>query len=132
MSFLAEALWRLYEAGDDAVITLDPDTGREKLKDWGFFAQGLWGFAPGWVAGLRFEYADASGGLESKATDPTRDRRYRFSPNITWYPTEYSKVRLQYNRDWAQHLRDTEDDGSADTVWLQFEFALGSHFAHTF
>jgi outer membrane receptor protein involved in Fe transport len=111
---------RKYEALDSG----DPD--RNNLHDWGFYTQALWGFRPGWVAGLRLEHADASGG--DTAADPFRDSRWRVSPNLTWHPTEFSKVRLQYNRDWAEHLTDK----SADTVWLQLEYSLGSHFAHTF
>lgn len=114
-----EALQRRYEAGDPDAPT------REILKDRGMFTQVLLGFTPGWVAGLRWEYAKAEG---NTGTDPLRDTRKRLSPNLTWYPSEYSKVRLQYNRDWTEHLADK----TADTLWLQVEFSLGSHMAHTF
>lgn len=89
------------------------------------FSQALWGFKPGWVAGLRWEYATADG---DTATDPLRDTRKRLSPNLTWYPTEFSKLRLQYNRDRAEHLADK----TADSIWLQVEFNLGAHMAHVF
>ena len=119
VSWHTEVLWRRYEAGDLGIAD------RETLRDWGMFTQGLWGFKPGWVAGLRWEYATADG---DTATDPLRDTRKRLSPNLTWYPTEYSKLRLQYSRDWTEHLV----DGSADTLWLQVEFGIGSHAAHVF
>lgn len=112
----SEFLQRRYEAGDVA---------REVLKDQGYFTQLLWGFKPGWVAGLRWEDAKADG---NTSTDTLRDNRQRLSPNLTWYTSEYSKVRLQYNRDWAEHL----PNKTADSVWLQVEFSLGSHMAHTF
>jgi len=114
-----EALQRRYEAGAPG------DSTREILKDRGMFTQVLWGFTPGWIAGLRWETASAEGDTRS---DPLRDTRKRLSPNLTWYPSEYSKVRLQYNRDWTEHLADK----TADTLWLQVEFSLGSHMAHTF
>ena len=114
-----EILKRRYEAGDVG------NPSRETLRDWGMFTQALWGFKPGWVAGLRAEYATADG---DTANDPLRDTRKRLSPNLTWYPSEYSKVRLQYNRDWAEHL----PGKTADSVWLQYEFNLGSHAAHQF
>lgn len=119
VSWHSEVLKRRYEAGDPG------DPGRETLKDWGLFTQALWGFKPGWVAGLRWEYATADG---DTAADPLRDTRKRLSPNLTWYPTEYSKLRLQYNRDWTQHL----PGKTADSLWLQLEFNLGSHAAHVF
>lgn len=114
-----EILKRRYEAGDPG------DSTRETLNDWGVFTQASWGFKHDWVAGLRWEYATADGNTSS---DPLRDTRKRLSPNLTWYMSEYSKVRLQYNRDWAEHLTDK----TADSLWLQFEFSLGSHKAHTF
>jgi len=114
-----EALMRRYEAGDSG------DANHETLKDWGMFSQLLWGFKPGWVAGLRWEYAAADGNTSS---DPLRDTRKRLSPNLTWYLSEYSKIRLQYNRDSAEHLAGR----TADSLWLQFEFSIGSHSAHTF
>ncbi len=119
VSWHSEVLARRYEAGDPG------DPSRETLKDWGLFTQALWGFKPGWVAGLRAEYASGEG---DTSADPWRDTRKRLSPNLTWYPSEYSKVRLQYNRDWADHL----PDEIADSLWLQFEFNLGSHAAHMF
>lgn len=114
-----EVLKRRYEAGDPG------DATRETLKDWGMFTQALWGFTPGWVAGLRYEYVTADGNTGS---DPLRDTRKRLSPNLTWYLSEYSKLRLQYNRDSTEHLAEK----TADSLWLQFEFSLGSHMAHTF
>lgn len=115
----SELLKRRYEAGD---VT---DPGHENLNDQGWFSQLLWGYTPNWVAGLRLERAYAEGDTSS---DPLRDTRKRLSPNLTWHITEYSKLRLQYNRDWAQHL----NEDSADSLWLQFEFNMGRHMAHTF
>ena len=119
VSWHTEVLKRRYEAGDPG------EPSRETLKDWGMFSQALWGFKPGWVVGLRGEYASADG---DTSTDPLRDTRKRLSPNLTWYPSEYAKVRLQYNRDWTEHL----SGDTADSLWLQVEFNLGSHAAHVF
>jgi len=114
-----EVLQRRYEAGDSG------SPSSEILKDSGLFTQVSWGFKPRWVAGLRLDYATASGNTR---TDPQRDTRKRLSPNLTWYMSEYSKIRLQYNRDWTEHLAEK----TANTLWLQVEFSLGSHMAHTF
>lgn len=119
VSWHTEILKRRYEAGDPG------DPSRETLKDWGLFTQALWGFKPDWVAGLRAEYASADGDTSS---DPLRDTRKRISPNLTWYTSEYSRLRLQYNRDWTEHLLDK----TTDSLWLQLEFNLGSHAAHVF
>jgi hypothetical protein len=124
LSFQAEALSRRYEAAErasaeDPLVTLP----RETLDDRGGYAQLLWGIRPRIVAGLRGEIADG----DAAAFESTlRTRRTRISPNVSWYPTEFSKVRLQYNHD------DREGLGRDHSVWLQFEFLLGAHAAHKF
>lgn len=123
LAFHGEGVYRNYEAGDRG------NPLRETLEDWGFFVQTTWGFTPGWVTGLRVERATGDG---NNNADPMRDSRWRISPNLTWHPTEFSKLRLQYNRDWADHLSRTGGDRSADTVWVQIEFSLGDHSAHKF
>ena len=113
----------------------------ETVTDYGFYSQLLYGFKKGWVAGLRYDYvtgergdyekaglllADNAGGGELLGRDPLRDERWRLSPNLTYYPTEFSKVRLQYNYD------DRRGFGDDHSVWLQFEFLLGAHASHKF
>jgi hypothetical protein len=70
--------------------------------------------------------ADNAGGGAVLGRDPERDQRWRVSPNLTYYPSEFSKVRLQYNYD------DRRQEGTDHSVWLQFEFLLGAHAAHKF
>ena len=126
VSFQTEAMFRDYQAGQ----VLNETSGeltlpRQTLKDWGTYAQILWGFSPRWVAGLRFDYVEGSVGNPQDYLN--RDRRLRYAPNITFYPSEFSKWRLQYNFD------DEPDRGRHDhTVVLQWEFLLGAHGAHAF
>jgi hypothetical protein len=58
--------------------------------------------------------------------DPFRDDRYRVSPLIAWHPSEFSRLRLQYNYDRLKAFR--ERDGHS--VWLGIEFMLGGHPKH--
>ena len=124
VSWQTEALYRRYEAAerasaDDPALTLPAET----LGDGGVYSQVLWGIKPRVVAGLRGEFA---GGDEAAFETDLRADRVRLSPNLTWYPTEFSKVRVQYNYD------DREGLGDDHSVWVQFEFLLGAHAAHTF
>jgi len=50
----------------------------------------------------------------------------RLSPDLTFYMSEFSKLRLQYNFDQGTHFSDQH------SVWLQMEFLLGAHAAHKF
>ena len=150
VSFQTEAMLRRYEAGafdwdengnglvDDGELAVDGAPASlpgETLVDYGFYSQLLYGFRKGWVAGLRFDYLagndadyeDLDFTLDSEpVSDISRATRWRISPNLTWYPSEFSKVRLQYNYD------DRDEVGEDHSVWLQFEFILGAHAAHKF
>jgi hypothetical protein len=54
---------------------------------------------------MRVEYADGSGqSVEGRSQDPRRDQRLRLSPLLAYWPTEFSRLRLQFNYDWADHL----------------------------
>lgn len=102
---------------------------RERLTDYGLYSQLGYGFRQGWVAGLRGEYVSRSRQAVYETLygdDPDRTMRWRVSPNLTWYPSEFSKIRLQYNHDWRQFI------GNDHSIWLQFEFLLGAHAAHKF
>ena len=121
-----EAMYRRFEAGrglDDSFPV------SETFNDWGAYSQVVWGFKKGWTAGLRGDYLHMD---DSPLTDdPDRQSRSRLSLDVTFYPSEFSKIRLQYNRDWLQptHFLDHRE---VDSVFLQFEFALGAHGAHKF
>ncbi|MCX6908115.1 MAG: hypothetical protein NTY01_08735 [Verrucomicrobia bacterium] len=117
VKWTTEALRRDYEAAEQ------PGFAAATLNDWGFYTELAWGIRRPWVTGFRMDYAEGN-----DPTDPQRDRRMRFSPNVTYYFSEFSKLRLQYNMDRAQHLNDKLAHGA----FLQFEFMLGAHGAHKF
>ncbi|MFY9269898.1 MAG: hypothetical protein WAO55_09155 [Candidatus Manganitrophaceae bacterium] len=116
-----EVMRRRYEAGE---ATLDDGTvlAQETFKTDGFYIQSLYGFKRRWVAGIRYEQADAT-----DPVDPTSGKRWRASPNLTFYPSEFSKIRLQYNHD-----KSDDRDGPIHAVFLQYEFLIGTHGAHIF
>ncbi len=148
IAWQTEAMLRRYELGafdwaeEEDERLIDVDTGEpavlsgETLTDYGFYTHILYGFKKGWVAGLRFDYlwSDDADYERRNLTftgdpvesDPLRGDRWRLSPNVTWFPSEFSKVRLQYNYD------DRPNIGRDHSIWLQFEFVLGAHGAHKF
>ncbi|MFN7955932.1 MAG: zinc-regulated TonB-dependent outer membrane receptor [bacterium] len=128
-SFTTELMYRRYQAGAFEGESENPDEPplllpHETLEDWGLYAQALYGFTRGWVAGLRGDFVDGETGAFDP--DPDRSQRVRLSPVLTWYPSEFSKLRLQYNLDRV------EDRAYDHSIWLQAEFLIGSHGAHSF
>ncbi|MDX1950849.1 MAG: hypothetical protein SFY81_01625 [Verrucomicrobiota bacterium] len=143
VSWQTEAMLRQYDAAEftedidgDGVPDndLNGDTvadfiPAEQLTDYGFYSQVAYGFTPGWVAAVRGDWvAPKDDGAYELIYGPDAERveRWRLSPNITWYPSEFSKIRLQYNLDDRKGL------GMDHSIWLQFEFLLGAHGAHRF
>ncbi len=120
------------EAGDTAVLGYD---GTQK----GLYAQLVYQFRPQWRLGTRFDWLasdnnlsviDAGGldsdevleetSLNSDGHDPTR-----WSLMADWSPSEFSRLRLQYNRDKSRPV--------VDNQWtLQYIMSLGAHGAHMF
>lgn len=124
VSMQLEALTRRYEAAereaaDDPAVVLP----NEMLRDGGWYTQLLYGIRPRIVAGLR---GDVVSGDDGSFASELRADRFRVSPNVTWYPTEFSKIRLQYNYD------DRKNVGTDHSIWMQFEFLLGAHASHKF
>jgi hypothetical protein len=121
-----EFMYRRFEAGHGAD---DSFPVAEKFHDWGLYSQVLWGFKKGWVVGIRGDYVHMQ---NSEFTDDLdRQSRSRISANLTWYPTEFSKLRLQYNHDFLEE-NFFLSERQVDSLFLQFEFILGSHGAHKF
>ncbi len=145
VSWQTEAMIRRYNAGafdwdldgntavDAGENDLDgngvPDVlSRETLRDYGFYSQLAYGFKPGWIAALRGDYVTSATANYERlfGRDPDRAARWRIAPNLTWFPSEFSKIRLQYNYDMRNGI------GPDHSIWLQFEFMLGAHGAHKF
>jgi len=128
VSWQTEGMYRRYEAvawlsepGEGGAVI---DLPSEVFQDYGFYSQISYGFTRRWVAALRGEYLWEE--TSPHFADPQRGDRWRLSPNLTWFPSEFSKIRLQYNFDRR------ENAGSDHSIWLQFEFNLGAHSAHQF
>jgi hypothetical protein len=124
LSLQTEAMYRNYDAARrtsaaDPLVILPSET----LKDRGAYAQVSWGIKPRIVAALRGEFEHGEPG--SFVTDLRGDQT-RWSPNLTWYPTEFSRVAVQYNYD------DRKAIGTDHSLWFQLQFLIGAHAAHKF
>ena len=98
-----------------------------QLEDKGFFGQVSYQKTDKLTYGFRYERAWAKNGA-GIAADPKRAERERYSPLVTWKLSEFSQVRLQYNKDDFGVLA----DGDAESIWLGFDIAIGAHPAHKF
>lgn len=100
------------------------------LADVTGYGQLVYRFARRYAVAARYELGtparDRDGRVAPDPLDPgwSRDRS-RVAANLTHYPTEFSRVRLQVSR----------DTGPRDPVWAAFlaaEVLIGAHGAHAF
>jgi hypothetical protein len=135
VAWQTEAMLRRYQAaqvlGAEGGAVASPTT----LDDGGLYSQLLWGFARPWIAGVRYDRAlgedqrfTAPSGLYATSLDPLRDSRQRYSGVLSYYPSEFSKLRVQYNYDRAEFLSERD----AQSAFVQFEILFGAHGAHKF
>ena len=100
----------------------------------GFYVQGVYQFLPQWRAGLRYDRLQANNALSNPAPGTSLEtlaangqHPQRYTAMVDWSHSEFSRIRLQYNRD------ESRPNGKADDqVYVQYIFALGSHPAHQF
>lgn len=116
---------------DSACLDLGK-TGNYKSDQSGLYAQAVYQFMPQWRAGYRYDKlwrgdadfngADIGGTIASLGDyDPGRH-----SLMLDWSPSEFSRLRLQYNKDKSM-------DGRNENQWfVQYIHSLGAHGAHKF
>jgi hypothetical protein len=106
-------------------LTRRRDSPAGVLADSGLYAQVLWRFAQRWTTAARFDFGT---GVHDDPLDPDWvGNRYRVSADVTFYPTEFSRLRLQGSRDTPTYL-----DDSIYAAFLALEVAVGAHGAHAF
>jgi len=101
------------------------------LADVSGYAQLFWRFDQRWGTAARYEYGspafDSGGDAISDPLDPGwTESRHRVSANVTYWPSEFSRFRLQAGRDMP---------GAVDGIWAVFlaaELVTGAHGSHAF
>lgn len=97
----------------------------------GFYLQGIYQFMPQWRTGLRYDHITSSadgldpGLLEEAGLDNEGIKPKRYSIMTEWLPSEFSRVRLQYNDDKSYRHDDRQ-------IILQYTMSLGAHGAHSY
>ncbi|PIE41437.1 MAG: hypothetical protein CSA49_03355 [Gammaproteobacteria bacterium] len=93
----------------------------------GFYLQAVYGIAPRWKTGIRYDATGMTNELKLPEETEKFAKSSRISGVITWYPTEFSFIRLQYAQADIASTNDT-----IDQLYLQFNYSLGAHGAHKF
>ncbi|MGB0555333.1 MAG: hypothetical protein ACPGQV_22680 [Alphaproteobacteria bacterium] len=119
----SEALYRRY----DLDVAADAGLPSAEVKDYGFYTQAIYGFAPKFSAGLRYEFASGNGdGVTLRDADNDRSNRHRLSPMLRWAFSPLGDLRLQYNYDNMDSLSSATNEANAHAVWLGLRFGFGA------
>lgn len=95
------------------------------LIDYGGYLQLVWQATPHLETGIRAERVT---GLEADPLDPDwTTARSRYSAQVTWKPSHFSRLRLQGSVDWPEWLESPVYAGI-----LALEVTAGAHGAHEF
>jgi len=120
------------EVGDITLINSVPlEASTLDSRQSGWYLQGAWKFVRNWRAGIRYDMLDSentgsdTGVLDEAGLVSNGHTPERVGVMVEWLPSEFSRIRLQYNRDDSYQLPDNQ-------VYLQYTFSMGSHGAHAF
>lgn len=123
---------------EDGVVVSDPDgaadTSAYDGDQLGGYAQAIYQFMPRWRVGLRYDRLSASNDVANPVADTTLavlandgEKPQRVSAMIDFSNSEFSRLRLQFNRDESRG-----DDAADNQLLVQYIYSLGSHPAHQF
>jgi hypothetical protein len=102
---------------------------RYDLTTDGYYLQGVYGIAPRWQLGLRYDVLGGANRVRG-ATRLDMGSSDRWAGVLTWKPSEFSLLRMQYAR--SDLLTELEEQQTVNAFWLQALLSLGSHGAHRF
>jgi hypothetical protein len=107
--------------------------GLEKRQA-GFYSQLVAKLGLRWRAGIRYDLINLNDVIIGDAKQDFPRNPARYSAMVEYNPTEFSRLRLQYNHDRSKYLY--ASDGLIykpfSEVILQLNIAIGAHGAHAF
>jgi len=122
--FQSEYFWR-----EEKGLLAVPAENYYRTRQSGWYAQGVYQFAPEWRAGLRYDRLDSGSrdfGLNTANLLLTAYQPKKATAMVDYSWSEFSRVRLQYAQDKSMA-------GITDHQWtLQYIMSLGAHGAHKF
>ena len=117
------------ESGDIAVelFSGDNESGTYTGNQNGFYIQGVYQYRPRWRVGLRYDRLHASNTIGISLPNPldAGSAPKRLSVMTDFSNSEFSRLRLQFNRDQSRGRTDNQ-------IFVQYLMSLGAHGAHRF
>jgi hypothetical protein len=105
------------------------DPGHYSADQSGWYLQGVYQFMPQWRTALRYDRLNSGSvnyGANSAFLSDSSYNPDRVSLMFDYNPSEFSRIRLQLERDKSQ------ENATDNEIFVQYIMSLGSHGAHQF
>lgn len=99
--------------------------GRQSVQDAGGYVELVWSFDPRWELGGRGEWMSRI--TEEFVGKDSPKPRSRYAAQVTFYPSHFSRLRLQTSVDRPQWV-----EKPVFSTFLAFEVSVGAHGAHNY
>jgi len=132
--FQAEYMYR----SESGTVVFDPDGAAEESRydgdQQGWYAQAAYQFMPRWRVGVRYDRLSADNDLDNPVPGTSLelladdgDNPERYTVMLDFSNSEFSRLRLQWNRDEARAGGESDDQ-----FIVQYTMSIGAHPAHQF
>jgi hypothetical protein len=102
----------------------------KELKQSGFYSQLVYRFAQRWRIGARYDWFNQNDVYINGLKQGLPGNLDRISAMLEFKPSEFSTLRLQFNQD--NSLFNGINREPVNSVFLQFNMAIGAHGAHAY
>ena len=128
LSMQVEYLYRKQDLDRVAVDGVEADAARRRFAQDGVYGQLAYGLASRWTIAGRVDVIGLTNRVDSPGSAEDLNSSRRYSLSVTFNPTEFSRLRVQYN---AGHVWNGQPT-TFNQVFVQFQMSLGMHGAHRF
>ncbi len=97
----------------------------------GYYSELVYQYDKNWRTGVRYSAITKNDITPIPEDGPLQDDMYVTSAMLEYNPSEFSRLRLQYNHNSSLYSEEGEKNNKNEVV-LQFTYAIGAHGAHAF
>jgi hypothetical protein len=102
-----------------------------KKEQAGFYSELVYQYDKNWRTGVRYSAITQNDITANGTAKDMPDDMYVTSAMLEYNPSEFSRLRLQYNHNSSLYNEEGEKNNKDELV-LQFNYAIGAHGAHAF
>lgn len=102
-----------------------------KKEQAGFYSELVYQYDKNWRTGVRYSAITQNDITANGALQDIPEDMYVTSAMLEYNPSEFSRLRLQYNHNSSLYNEEGEKNNKNEVV-LQFNYAIGAHGAHAF